>query len=303
MKDRDRPQIGIVGVGRAGGALGRALHAAGYPITSVWSRSTERAGTLAEATGAAIASTPAAVAGASKLVLVAVPDALIGPIGVQLADDVTGVEHMAVHLSGANDASALASLAKAGWLTGAFHPLQTFADDCSPVLPGTAFAIEAPEPLRDTLTMMTLALGGAPLQLAAGDRAIYHAAATMTANYTVTLIHVAANLLTQCGLAPEQALAALLPLLRGTVENLGRVGLPDALTGPIVRGDEATIRRHVAALSQRAPEALPIYRALGAATVALAEQRGEHIPQLDTIERIIAEPLSYAGHYNANHNS
>lgn len=284
----DRPRIGIVGVGRAGGALGRALHAAGYQIASVWSRSADRARVFAEATQAAAVTTPAEVARHAQLIIVAVPDALIGPMATELMAS-AATEQMAVHLSGANDARALAPLAESGWIVGAFHPLQTFADEYSFVLPNTAFAIDAPEPLCAELASMATALGGVPLHLAPGDRAIYHAAATMTANYTVTLLHAASALLAQCGLTPKQSLAALLPLLRGTVDNLARVGLPDALTGPIVRGDVATIERHVAALAQRAPDTLPIYRALGTATVALAEQQTEHVPELHAIAQLLDE--------------
>lgn len=286
---KERRRIGIIGVGRAGGALGRALHAAGYPIASVWSRSAARAGALADTTHALVAATPIAVARDAELLIIAVPDGLITPLSLQIALGPAHTAQMAVHLSGANDAHLLAPLADVGWLTGAFHPLQTFADDCSPVLPGTAFAIDAPEPLAGDLSSMAQALGGNPLHLAANDRAIYHAAATITANYTVTLMHAAVMLLAQCGLPPEQALAALLPLLRGTVDNLDRVGLPEALTGPIVRGDAATVQRHLAALDQRAPDLVPIYRALGVATVALAEQRQEHGPELDRIERLLTE--------------
>jgi predicted short-subunit dehydrogenase-like oxidoreductase (DUF2520 family) len=89
----------------------------------------------------------------------------------------------------------------------------------------------------------------------------------------VTLADAGCGLLEQTGLG-EGALAALLPLLRGTVANLARVGLPGALTGPISRGDVATLRAHLDALRERAPDLLPLYCTAGLQTIALARRKG-----------------------------
>lgn len=283
-------RIAVIGVGRAGGAMGRALHAAGYPLAAVWSRTHARASALAVETGARVASSPADAACDAELVLLAVTDAQIAPLATALAaESHPCVEAVVAHLSGASGAALLDPLAQAGWRTAAFHPLQTFADEHSPLLANTLFAIEADDHDAAMLAQVAQRLGGQPLRLATVDRPLYHAAATITANYTVTLISQAVGLLAQCGLSSTQSLAALLPLLRGAVDNLSRVGLPDALTGPIVRGDSETVARHLAALIQRAPELLPTYRALGEATVDLAAACGAEPAQLALIERMLTE--------------
>lgn len=267
------PRMGIIGAGRAGGSLAHALCAAGYSVAAVWSRSRARAEQLAHDCGAQAFATPVAAAQAADLVLLTITDGQIAPFSEQIATT-PGNGRMIVHLSGAQGRAVLAPLHQAGWLTGAFHPLQTFADSHSPVLAGTAFAIEAEEPLATILQTLATALGGVPVRLAAQDRALYHAAATIASNYTVTLAAQAAELLAQVGLTDAQALAALLPLLRGTIDNLARLGLPDALTGPIARGDSATITRHIIALDTYDPALAELYRTLGAATLPLAVARG-----------------------------
>ena len=282
-------RVAVIGVGRAGGAMGRALFAAGYPIAAVWSRTRARANALAAQTGARVASSPVDAACDAELVLLAVTDAQIVPLATALAAESRRcADAVVAHLSGASGAGLLAPLAQAGWRTAAFHPLQTFADEHSRLLPNTLFAIEADDCDAAMLTQVAQRLGGQPLRLAAVDRPLYHAAAAITANYTVTLISQAVGLLAQCGLSNTQALAALLPLLRGAVDNLDRVGLPDALTGPIVRGDSATVAGHLAALAARAPDVLPTYRALGTATALLAQARGTDASDLEAI-RVLLE--------------
>lgn len=289
MSDRRRPRVGVIGVGRAGGALSRALHTRGYTVASVWSRTRARAEALADEVGARVASTPCDVAPAADLIILAVSDDVLGSIAASIARwcaRLPNSRRMVAHLSGTYGADVLQPIADAGALIGALHPLQTFADERSPIPGGTTFAIEAAEPLRSVLLSLVDSLDGRPLHLAAGDRAIYHAAAAMTANYVVTLISQAVELLEQAGVAPDQGLQALLPLLRGAVNNLERLGLPHALTGPIARGDAGTLARHLAALAERAPHVLPVYRELGIATLPLAAVRGAPADRLREMEEL-----------------
>ena len=150
-----------------------------------------------------------------------------------------------VHASGALGREALAPAAEGGALTGAFHPLAAFAQIGAELPDGIAFAIEASEPLRTKLTHLALRLGGRPLVLEADDKALYHAAAVIASNYSVTLAATAARLLRRIGASEDDSLRVLLPLMRSTLDNLERQGLPEALTGPIVRGDTGTVRRHL----------------------------------------------------------
>jgi predicted short-subunit dehydrogenase-like oxidoreductase (DUF2520 family) len=122
-------------------------------------------------------------------------------------------------------------------------------------------------------------IGGRPFDLEGSARGLYHAAAVLASNYTVVLAALAADLLGHTGLDPDAALPALMPLLESTMANLGRAGLPGALTGPLARGDAGTVMRHLAALDRTTPEIAEVYRALGVAALPLVEARGEITPE------------------------
>ncbi len=146
---------------------------------------------------------------------------------------------------------ALAALAERGVQVGSLHPAYPFADVDTAIsgLPGSTFAVEAQdEPLRSWLFEIVAALDGRALAIPPGGKAIYHAALVIASNYTVTLYALAESLLTGLGADKAAADAALDALLAGTVENLKAQGVPDALTGPLVRGDVGTIAAHLAAL-------------------------------------------------------
>lgn len=284
----DRPQLGFIGIGRVGGALALALHHAGYVIAALHSRTSTTARAIAQQVGAPAVESAAEVAGRADLVFITTEDSAIAPVCRQVAESAGWRSGQAVvHCAGALGREALASAAAQGASTGGLHPLQTLpsVEHGLARLPGSVFTIEAEEPLREVLYRMARDLGGHPLDLDGENRALYHAAAVFTANYTVTLFAAAVRLLEQIDVDPEMARMALLPLLRGAVDSLAQEGLPGALTGPIARGDAETVARHIQALAGGAPDLVPLYRALAAATLPLAAARG-----LDqrTVERVRA---------------
>ena len=116
-------------------------------------------------------------------------------------------------------------------------------------------------------------LGGILLEITAQKKALYHAAAVAASNYLVTLIHLALELNEAAGLPGHISFKALLPLIRGTLSNIGAKGIPGALTGPIARGDVATVSAHLQAIEKDAPELLLLYRSLGLYTVELAKAK------------------------------
>ena len=121
---------------------------------------------------------------------------------------------------------------------------------------------------------MATALEGNWVELKAGDKVLYHAAAVIACNYLVTLVKLATDLWQTFNIPPDQATQALLPLIRGTIHNIDTVGIPQCLTGPVARGDTGTIRKHLEALEQRAPAILLAYRELGLQTIPIALDKG-----------------------------
>jgi predicted short-subunit dehydrogenase-like oxidoreductase (DUF2520 family) len=164
-----------------------------------------------------------------------------------------------------------------GASTGVFHPLQTLANVKQAIsnIPGSTFAIEAEEPLLTTLKEMAEALHCRWIELKASDKVVYHAAAVIASNYLVTLVKLADDLWETFGIPREQATQALLPLLKGTLNNIENVGIPQALTGPIARGDIDTVKKHITALQKEAPDALSTYCELGLQTIPIAQAKGK----------------------------
>ncbi len=287
----DKPSLAIVGAGRVGQTLGVLLARAGYRVVAVHSRTRESAETLAGRVGAEVVGSPEAAAKAADLVLLTVPDDVIEPVCAEIARrGGWGPGKAVVHTSGAHSLDSLESAREAGAHVGSLHPLQAFAtvEAAMETLPGSTFGLEADgEPLRGWLTGIVKALDGRPLWLKPGDKAVYHAAAVIASNYVVALFACAAGLLEALGMDRDGASAALMPLTRGAVANLEKIGLPGALTGPLLRGDVGTIKRHLTALDAMAPEVASLYRLLARHTLPLAVERGLSTEKVAEIGRIV----------------
>lgn len=281
-----RPRLGFAGAGRVGSALARLLADRGWPVAGVWSQHTTSAQRLAEQVGCVTWDSPEQLRHAD-LVFVCVPDQAIADVAAQVA--LAGgwrPNQGVVHCSGAVEISALAPAQAAGACIGGFHPLQAFAtaEAAMAILPGSFFAVEGEGALRHWLPALVGALEGSYQWLRPGTRALYHAAAVFASNYLVTLFDVATHLMQEAGFDAGEAQEALLPLTRGTVHNLGTVGLPAALTGPIRRGDAATVARHLEALVGYAPPVAQLYLHLARHTVPLARQLdAAHAQQIDDL--------------------
>ncbi|MEK7216742.1 MAG: DUF2520 domain-containing protein, partial [Chloroflexota bacterium] len=238
----DGLNIGLVGAGRLGASLVAALAAGGLRVVAVGSRN-EAAAASAGARGALGSTSLQAVADHSDVVFITTLDAAIAPVAAGLR---WRPGQLVLHCSGALSLDALSAAAEQGAATGCFYPLQTFAAGAGAgAWDGITVALEGEPSVLAFLSGLARRLGGKPIVLASGQKALFHAAAVFASNYTVTLIAGAADLWQRLGFDRDQALSGLLPILRGTVGNLERLGLPGALTGPIVRGDRATIERHL----------------------------------------------------------
>lgn len=275
-------RVGIVGAGVLGSALARLLAAHGCRVVAVSSRRFARAEALARAVEAEACRGPHEVAIRSDLILLTLPDDAIGAVTAEIA--AAGgwrSGHAAVHTSGALDRGALAPAAGRGAQVGVLHPLQSAADPDEAVraLPGGYFGIEAAEPLLGTLEGLVARIGARSVRVPGEGKALYHLAAALVSNGVVALFGVAVDLFGRAGVSGADVGQALLPLLRGSVDNLDRLGLPRALTGPIARGDLGTVRRHLGALERAAPELTGLYCGLGRRMADLAVAKGSLDPE------------------------
>lgn len=279
---RRLPSVTLVGAGRLGSTLARRLAEAGWQV-DVWRRSHshKKIPGATVHTGALPASLP------SKLVLLTVLDRAIGPVAEALA--ATGAirkGQVVAHCSGALDLSPLAPLAQVGASIGSLHPLVAAASGEVP-LEGISAAIAGDEKAVRLLRRAARSVGLVPLTVT-GPRPRYHAAAALAANGLVALADLASELLASTGMTREQALAALLPLMQSSVDNLGRVGLPDALTGPIARGDAAVVKAHLQGLS--GDPAREAYKALARRQLEIAVDQGSGSPEgIEAIRKLLGK--------------
>ena len=272
--EKIRPTIGIIGAGVTGTALADRLHQQGYRVTAVNSRTLASAQRLASSiTGCAICSTPQQVADLAQAVFITTPDDRIADIAA--AVNWHSCQYV-IHCSGVHSTDILEPAHKFGAFTCCLHPLQTFAsiEEAIHNMHGSTFALEGDPEALAVAEEMAVALQGTIIRLKASDKILYHAAAVTLSNYLVTLMKTAADLWQSFGVKQEDAVRAMLPLLKGTVNNIERVGIPGCLTGPIARGDIGTVQKHLQALEKDNPGALDTYRTLGLQTISIALAKG-----------------------------
>jgi predicted short-subunit dehydrogenase-like oxidoreductase (DUF2520 family) len=221
------------------------------------------------------------------VVFLAVPDpavrALASELGAARLPDPAAIA--VVHLSGALGLEALSGAAEAGHPVGSFHPLQSFPQPRPPdAFRGSLVAVDAStSELLEALAALAVRLGATPRRVPDEHRRLYHAAAVVASNYLVALTAQAAAILERCGWNRQEALAALLPLERGVLANLESQGLPEALIGPIRRGDPETVAGHLAALDQAGGLPAEVYRILGMAALELAQEAGLEVDAAEQI--------------------
>jgi predicted short-subunit dehydrogenase-like oxidoreductase (DUF2520 family) len=268
----DDPMVGIIGPGRAGVGLGLALARARYVVRLHGRHTTAVPAPLTLSVGPG--DEPPPWVAEPPIVILAVRDDAIRPLADMLAGaGAIRATQVVLHLSGAQGQEALGPLVGTRAALGSFHPLQTLSDPARAserlrgawaAVEGMARAVQAAEGLAQDLGLRTF-------HLASQAKAIYHAGAVFASNYFVVVEAVAQRLLRHAGLSETEAWQALRPLVEGTFESLTRQEPAAALTGPVARGDDATVRRNLEALTS---DDAALYRALGRAALELAQKRG-----------------------------
>lgn len=261
-------RVFIVGAGRAGRGLARALGASGVQVVGLH--------------GTTASDDPPVTAGAipprirkATVVLVTVRDAQLDAAITELTRAPLAKEAVVLHASGSTDPPTLELLRRAGHPCGTFHPLVPLADErrAADRLRGAWIGIDGDERARAMAASLARALGAHAVAIPPGEKPRYHAAAVFAANFPIVLAAIADRLLRESRISANDAWQAILHLMRTAVANVESQSPAEALTGPIARGDQDTVRAHVAALAND-PEALAAYRALSRAALALARERG-----------------------------
>lgn len=261
-----KPSIGIVGCGRMGTAMAITLGGRGYRITGVASLHLTSAHKLADLCGISEATDrPWEITRDADVVFLTTPDGVIEPVCESISHQ-NGFSPAGVvlHCSGAYASTILSSARMSGTSIGSMHPLQSFAsvDIQKNPFQGIRVAIEGDSQAMELATQMAKDIDALPMQILTQGKPMYHAAAVVASNFLVTLIAVAFRLIQQAGVPLQEAFAVLKPLIDGTLANIDRVGVHQALTGPVVRGDVKTVETHIQAIKKTTPELLPFYTCL-----------------------------------------
>jgi predicted short-subunit dehydrogenase-like oxidoreductase (DUF2520 family) len=280
----------FIGAGRVTATLAEAMQLAGLHVAAIFSRDPQHAEAIAaRVPGATVAATAQAAADAGDVVFLTVPD---DAIEVACAGVAWRTGQSVVHCSGATELDALLSARHANAYVGSFHPLQMFANPSVALatLPGCTITVDAEPPLCDLLEGLCRRIECRPQRLASGRRALYHTSIYYVGPFLIALMQEAMVIWRALGMSEREALAALVPLLHGTVAAVMDGGLAQGMGGCIARGDIGTVQRHLAALDTFSPEMASLYRQLALRTIPLAVARGTLAPDAAEGIRAVLDP-------------
>jgi predicted short-subunit dehydrogenase-like oxidoreductase (DUF2520 family) len=276
-------EFAIIGAGRTGRTLGRLLALRGYEPAGLSCR-TLRSARLARAFigGGEPTTSNAQAAARAPLVLIATPDREIAPVARELARArLPWTGRIVAHTSGAVSSAALDPLKRRGALVASVHPLASIAAPRPDIdLRGTPFAIEGDPVAVRALRRLIAEMEGTPVTIPRQAKALYHLIACILSNDLVAFLAGGLEAARGLGLGTRQAARLYLPLIRGTVENVSRLGPVRALTGPVSRGDLATLRLHGEALRTLPADVRRVHRVLALRSVGLALEAGTITPEV-----------------------
>ncbi|HWP98148.1 MAG TPA: Rossmann-like and DUF2520 domain-containing protein [Syntrophomonadaceae bacterium] len=270
-------RIGIIGAGVVGTAVGVVLHSKGFEVTGIYDVKPESTMALVERIGCAAFPTPQEVSRSADILFITTSDSCIQAVADELAERQAFHEGQVVlHMSGAHSSEILDKAKRFEARVLSVHPLQSFAslDQAIENLPGSVFSIEGDVGAQDQAVVIVKALGGEHFFIDRKSKPLYHAGACVVSNYLVTIVGLGVKLLEATGISGAVAIKALMPLITGTVNNIQSIGVPQALTGPVARGDLSTVQKHQECMEEQAPQLLSLYSSLGYYTADVARDKG-----------------------------
>jgi predicted short-subunit dehydrogenase-like oxidoreductase (DUF2520 family) len=270
-----KPSLTLIGPGRLGQALARALRLAGYTVPEIIARSSSgsqrRAHVLAKSAQARVATLPGAKFDAD-CIWICVPDREIAGVAREMAERGSWRGKFVFHASGALTSDELDVLRRCGARVASVHPLMTFVAKSIPPLSGVPFGIEGDRPAVTLARRVVRNLGGIPFPVRREKKAAYHAWGAFASPLLLATLVTAEQVAQQAGIPAREARKKVLPIVRQTLANYARLGPAGAFSGPIVRGDDETVRRHLQVLPA---EARHVYTALAHAALRYLPSRNQ----------------------------
>lgn len=280
-------RVFIIGAGHVGRGLYRAFKASGIDVLGLHGH---RPSPWTTSTG----SLPMAVSNANAIIVAVRDDQIDDVLSNILSERGSGARGriasgtVVVHTSGGAEPELIPRLAEVGLSGGTFHPLIPFANpDRAPELMRRAWiGIDGDDQARATSRRLAGHVGARTLEIPAGAKSVYHAAAVMSSNFPIVLAAIAGEMLASLGIPERSAQQAVHSLMEGAVSNLSEAAPEQALTGPVMRGDSETIVRHLNAIRGDA-EARAVYKRMSLAALEIASRGGTDPEKVEEIRKIL----------------
>jgi predicted short-subunit dehydrogenase-like oxidoreductase (DUF2520 family) len=259
-----RPRIAIVGPGRLGTALALALYRRGYRITEIIGEQGRHYQRLASSLARKVRARARGIVDARfdcEIIWLCVPDSLIADVARVLAARDLGQARVAFHSSGALSASEIKPLRARHLVVAAVHPVMTFVTDSQPRLEAVPFSMEGDDSAIQVAQKIVRNLGGESFRIKAPRKAAYHAWATFASPLLIAFLAALEEAGRAAGIQPKTGKRRMMPIVQQTLRNYFALGPARSFSGPIVRGDVATVQRHLNAL-RNCPDARNVYISL-----------------------------------------
>lgn len=280
----------LVGAGRLGSTLAAALAGRGWePILIVDTSRRARREARELIPGVRTTAGYGRLGRNESLVIISVPDSAMADAAAALAgNDADWRGKKVVHTSGILTSAALAKLRLKGAATASLHPAQSFPARGLPVsrFRGVYWSVEGDAPAVREAEELVRTLGGRMLVVPGRLKPLLHLACSLASNGFSSLEAAAAVLITEAGLDRESASAYLFPLIRGTLRNMEQLGIDRSLSGPVTRGDVATVRSHLELLKEH-PALKALYVALGRSALRMVQKEALPPARLRALKRLL----------------
>ena len=286
-KATPRPSISIVGPGNLGTALATELARIGYPIRHIVSRRNSGGVKAARALARRVKARHVFLGEASleaDIVWLTVPDDAIAVVARQLAPSQSWKGKIVLHPSGARSSDELVPLRKKGAKAASAHPMMTFVQGRKPKWQGVPFGIEGDKPAVRAAHAIASSLGASPYVLEKRYKTLYHAFGSFASPLVIALMSTMEQVAESAGVPPGEARRMVRPLLMRTLDNYFKKDSARAFSGPLVRGDVQTVRKHLEEL-RRLPDAREVYLALARAAIKQLPVKNKEALKKELIQR------------------
>lgn len=281
-------RVSIIGLGQVGTAFLKVFSGYNFEITSVFNRTEISTSLTSTFPGVFFKKgMPSKKDELGDLIFITVSDDAISKVSKRLAEIIGDPKSKnIVHCSGTHTSESLSDLKNRGAKVASFHPIKAITKS-SKSFENIWFDIEGDDDLLQILEELAELFGAYSFRVEPEAKSFFHASAVVASNYLVVLADLVSKISAQGNIPEETAIKALAPLMENTLSNITELGVTDALTGPIARGDVQTIENHLSSLESK-PKLQMLYKTLGMEAACIAERKKEASPSLPKIKELLS---------------